>query len=71
MIEWAAPARRGRRLRRHDRLPEALTERGINDVVAVKGPTSGYPGDAIPETAANSVHRLGPTPRYPGPAANC
>ncbi|WP_009478742.1 IS701 family transposase [Rhodococcus sp. JVH1] len=48
----------------------ALTERGIDYVVAVKGATSAHPGDAVPETAAYTGRGRPPTPRY-GPHATC
>jgi SRSO17 transposase len=48
----------------------ALTERGIDYVVAVKGATSAYPGDAVPEIAAYSGRGRPPTPRY-GPHSTC
>ncbi|MDV7085634.1 transposase [Rhodococcus sp. IEGM 248] len=41
----------------------ALTERGIDYVVAVKGATSAHPGDAVPETAAYSRRGRPSTPR--------
>ncbi|MFC0454933.1 IS701 family transposase [Rhodococcus jostii] len=49
---------------------EALTERGVDYVVAVKGATSAYPGDAVPEIAAYSGRGRPPTPRY-GPHSSC
>jgi len=49
----------------------ALTERGIDYVVAVKGATSAHPGDAVPEAPPYSGRGRPPTPRYPGPAAGC
>nr|WP_231138048.1 transposase [Rhodococcus opacus] len=48
----------------------ALTERGIDYVVAVKGATSAHPGDAVPETAAYSGRGRPSTPRY-GPHTTC
>ncbi|QYB00502.1 IS701 family transposase (plasmid) [Rhodococcus sp. USK10] len=48
----------------------ALTERGIDYVVAVKGSTSAHPGDAIPQTAAHTGRGRPPTPRY-GPHTTC
>ena len=61
----------GRRLRRRTAFRLALTERGIDYVVAVKGATSAYPGDAVPETTVHTGRGRPPTPRYPGPAASC
>jgi SRSO17 transposase len=49
----------------------SLTERGIDYVVAVKGSTSAFPGDAVPETPPYSGRGRQPAPRYPGPAASC
>ncbi|CAG7641415.1 hypothetical protein E143388_08296 [Rhodococcus opacus] len=48
----------------------ALTERGIDYIVAVKGATSAHPGDAAPETAAYSGRGRPSTPRY-GPHTTC
>ena len=48
----------------------ALTERGIDYVVAVKGATSAHAGDAVPETAAYTGRGRPPTPRY-GPHTTC
>ncbi|WP_054248453.1 IS701 family transposase [Rhodococcus opacus] len=48
----------------------ALTERGIDYVVAVKGATSAHPGDAVPETGAYSGRGRPSTPRY-GPHTTC
>nr|WP_271213895.1 transposase [Rhodococcus wratislaviensis] len=50
----------------------ALTERGIDYVVAVRGAASAYPGDAVSEAPPPYSGRgRPPTPRYPGPAASC
>ncbi|WP_346842851.1 transposase [Rhodococcus sp. A14] len=49
----------------------ALTERGIDYVVAVRGAASAYPGDAVFEAPPYSGRGRPPTPRYPGPAASC
>ena len=49
----------------------ALTERGIDYVVAVKGSATAYPGDAIPMTPAHSGRGRRPAPRYPGTALSC
>jgi SRSO17 transposase len=43
---------------------QALTDRQISYVVAVKGATSAYPGDATPETAPYAGRGRPPTPRY-------
>jgi SRSO17 transposase len=48
----------------------ALTGRGIDYVVAVKGATSAYPGDAVPEIAAYTGRGRPPTSRY-GPHSTC
>lgn len=48
----------------------ALTERGIDYVVAVKAATSAHPGDAVPEAQPYSGRGRPPTPRY-GPHATC
>ena len=44
-----------------------LTERGIGYVVAVKGATSAYAGDAAPQTAPYAGRGRPPTPRYRDP----
>ena len=43
----------------------ALTDRGIDYVVAVKGATSAHPGDAVPEAPPYSGRGRPPAPRYP------
>ena len=45
-----------------------LTERGIGYVVAVKGATSAYAGDAAPVTAPYAGRGRPPDPALPGPA---
>ena len=46
---------------------EGLTERGLAYAVAVKGSTTCYPGDALPERAPYSGHGRPPGPAYPQP----
>ncbi|VBA62338.1 hypothetical protein LAUMK41_05729 [Mycobacterium attenuatum] len=50
---------------------QGLTEREIGYVVAVKGATSAYPGDAMPETAPYAGRGRPPTPRYRDPHQSC
>ena len=50
---------------------EGLTDRGIGYVVAVKGATTAYPGDVVPETAACTGRGRPPTPRYQDPHSTC
>ena len=68
----AHPARadRGRRIRRHHRLP-AGADREIGYVVAVKGATSAYSADAAPQTAPYAGRGRPPTPRYRDPHQSC
>ena len=46
---------------------QGLTGRQIGYVVAVKGATSAYPGDAVPETAPCAGRGRRPAPRYADP----
>ncbi len=49
---------------------EGLTAAGWRYVVAVKGTTSAYPHDAVPQTAPYGGRGQPPKPGYPGPPAN-
>ncbi|WP_406723634.1 IS701 family transposase [Streptomyces sp. GD-15H] len=46
---------------------EGLTERGLAYAVAVKGTTTAYPGDAVPERPPYSGRGRPPVPTYPQP----
>ncbi|WSX33228.1 IS701 family transposase (plasmid) [Streptomyces sp. NBC_00984] len=46
---------------------EGLTERGLAYAVAVKGSTSAYPGDAVPQHPPYSGQGRPPGPAYPDP----
>jgi len=50
---------------------QGLTDREISYVVAVKGATSAYSGDAAPETAPYVGRGRPPTPRYRAPHQSC
>ena len=50
---------------------QGLSDREIGYVVAVKGATSAYRGDAIPETAPYAGRGRPPTPRYRDPRQSC
>jgi SRSO17 transposase len=50
---------------------QGLTDREIGYVVAVKGATSAYTGDAAPHTAPYAGRGRPPTPRYPDPHQSC
>lgn len=50
---------------------QGLTDRQIGYVVAVKGATSAYPADAVPETAPYTGRGRPPVPRYPDPHQSC
>ncbi|UVF76857.1 IS701 family transposase [Gordonia mangrovi] len=50
----------------------ALTDRGIDYVLAVKSATTAHTGDAVPVTTAPTGRRGRPAgPRYPDPPASC
>jgi hypothetical protein len=50
---------------------QGLTDRQIGYVVAVKGATSAYPGDATPETTPYPGRGRRPIPRYRDPHQSC
>ncbi|HEX9834358.1 MAG TPA: transposase, partial [Mycobacterium sp.] len=50
---------------------QGLTDRGIGYVVAVKGATSAYSADAVPETAPYAGRGRPPTRRYRDPHQSC
>ena len=50
---------------------QALTDREIGYVVAVKGATSAYTSDAAPHTAPYASRVRPPTPRYRDPHQSC
>jgi SRSO17 transposase len=49
---------------------QGLTARGWRYVAAVKGATSAYPHEAVPQTMAYGGRGQPPKPAYPGPPAN-
>jgi SRSO17 transposase len=49
---------------------QGLTARGWRYVVAVKGATSAYPAEAVPQTIAYGGRGQPPKPAYPGPPVN-
>lgn len=50
---------------------QGLTDRDISYVVAIKGATSAYSADAVPQTAPYAGRGRPPTPRYPDPHQSC
>jgi SRSO17 transposase len=52
-------------------LRQGRTDRQIGYVVAVKGATSAYPGDATPQTAPYAGRGRPPTPHYRDPRQSC
>ena len=63
----SAGGRRRRLQEKSTGFREGLTERGLAYAVAVKGSTTCYPGDALPERAPSSGQGRPPGPAYPQP----